>query len=303
MLLARHERQCISRQFARFAAGQSCRRQWPADARAPPHLLLAGTPPPPLAQRRGGARGHARRGAGLLGAPDQRLGAGRVLKRCALGQRPARPGAARRAGRLRRVAVWPCRADAAGPACQPGAGNAGRGAGRRCAPAAAARARRRCAGAAHDRARTDAAAGGRCRPLRAAGAGHGVPQRGRTQRARRRRDPVAAAHRRADARAAHRRPGRRRRRRAGGNGHRRGPGPVRPRRTAHPHRPAARARRRPHGLHARAARVAGVAPEHPDRRARRRGRARKQSLAGLPRQSHGTGAGGAVHRCLPRCWP
>jgi hypothetical protein len=43
------------------------------------HLLLAGTAPPPLAQCGGGGGGDAGRGAGVFGAPDQRLGAGRVF--------------------------------------------------------------------------------------------------------------------------------------------------------------------------------------------------------------------------------
>lgn len=66
-------------------------------ANAPPlsHLLLAGAAPPPLAQRGGGAGGDAGRGAGVLGPPDQRVGAERVLAGGALGQWPTRPGAAR----------------------------------------------------------------------------------------------------------------------------------------------------------------------------------------------------------------
>ncbi len=51
--------------------------------------------PPPMAPRHGAAGGGAGRGAGLVGAPDQRLGAGRVLGRRALGQRRARPEPAR----------------------------------------------------------------------------------------------------------------------------------------------------------------------------------------------------------------
>ena len=82
----------------RRRAAMSSRPAFAGDAAAP--ALLAGAAPPSVAQRRRARRGDARRGAGVLGAPDQRLGAGRVRARGALGQRPARPRdcAARAAG-------------------------------------------------------------------------------------------------------------------------------------------------------------------------------------------------------------
>jgi putative ABC transport system permease protein len=87
----------------------------------------------------------------------------------------------------------------------------------------------------------------------------------------------------------------RRRRAAGGDGHRRRARPLRQGRPALAHRRAAQARRRCAALH----RLAAAAARHHRHRAWRRGRAREQPVARLPRQPHGAGAGGAVHRRLP----
>ena len=58
------------------------------------HFLVARAAPPPVAQCSGGGVGDAGGGAGVFGAPDQRLRAGRVLAGGALSGRAARPGAA-----------------------------------------------------------------------------------------------------------------------------------------------------------------------------------------------------------------
>ena len=262
---------------------------------------MAGTAPPPLAQRRGRGGGDAGRGAGVLGAPDQRLGAGRVFQRGAFGQRPARPGTAQRAGAARRGAV-PSRGEpSAGGAGQPGAGTGQLcdGCGRQ-APAPA-RGGRGPAGGGLDRAGADARAWRDGGPSGRAGAGHRVPEPGggdgpgACKPARQGWRGVAPAKRTDPAQRDggwHRERGRRA---AGGHGHWRGARPVWGGWAAQPHRPAPATGHGSRGVH----RLAAIAPGCDGGRARRRRRADQQPVARVPGQPDGAGAGGAVHWRVP----